>query len=71
MLFLAIKGCKQYNTEMGYDEPLYYIPTNTLNNTVDHGEFKYYKIGVLGTNDGVIRLSNYIIRFKNLIYICI
>ena len=59
MLFLAIKGCKQYNTEMGYDEPLYYIPTNTLNNTVDHGEFKYYKIGVLGTNDGVIRLSNY------------
>nr|XP_040221598.2 uncharacterized protein LOC120948868 [Anopheles coluzzii] len=57
--FDAIKGCKQYNTEMGYDDPLYYIPTNTLNNTIDHGEFKYYKIGVLGTNDGVIRLSNY------------
>ncbi|XP_041772845.1 uncharacterized protein LOC121594043 [Anopheles merus] len=58
--FDAIKGCKQYNTELGYNDPLEYIPTSSLNHTVDYGEFKYYKIGILGTNDGVIRLSNHV-----------
>uniref|UniRef100_A0A182JZ87 F-box domain-containing protein n=1 Tax=Anopheles christyi TaxID=43041 RepID=A0A182JZ87_9DIPT len=58
--FDVIKDCKQYNTELGYNDPLEYFPTNTLNNTVDHGEFKYYKIGVLGTNDGVIRFSHHV-----------
>ncbi|EAA11124.2 AGAP006196-PA [Anopheles gambiae str. PEST] len=58
--FDAIKGCKQYNTEMGYNDPLEYIPTSSLNNTVDHGEFKYYKIGVQGTTYGFIRLSNHV-----------
>ncbi|XP_041772591.1 uncharacterized protein LOC121593896 [Anopheles merus] len=55
--FDVIKDCKQYNTALGYNGALNYIPISSFTHVGDQREFKYYVFGVLGTNDAVIRLS--------------
>ena len=57
-LCIVIKDCKQYNTALGYNGALNYIPISSFTHVVDQREFKYYVFGVLGTNDAVIRLSH-------------
>uniref|UniRef100_A0A6E8VP81 Uncharacterized protein n=1 Tax=Anopheles coluzzii TaxID=1518534 RepID=A0A6E8VP81_ANOCL len=39
--FDVIKDCKQYNTALGYNGALNYIPISSFTHVVDQREFKY------------------------------
>uniref|UniRef100_A0A182NXV1 Methyltransf_FA domain-containing protein n=1 Tax=Anopheles dirus TaxID=7168 RepID=A0A182NXV1_9DIPT len=55
--FDVIRGCKQYNGVVGYDEPLTYFPTSNFHNVGRTSNSRYFKIAVVAANDGIFRLG--------------
>uniref|UniRef100_A0A9I3EHY4 Farnesoic acid O-methyl transferase domain-containing protein n=1 Tax=Anopheles dirus TaxID=7168 RepID=A0A9I3EHY4_9DIPT len=53
--FDMIRGCAQYNSAMGYDDPLFYFTTSNLRNVRYTNYSKTFNIAILGHGDGYIR----------------
>uniref|UniRef100_A0A182FI05 Methyltransf_FA domain-containing protein n=1 Tax=Anopheles albimanus TaxID=7167 RepID=A0A182FI05_ANOAL len=51
----AISGCKQNYRLADYNGQLDYVSTNTLHNVIQSGRSRVFKIGIVGTNDGIFR----------------
>ncbi|XP_052896936.1 uncharacterized protein LOC128303893 [Anopheles moucheti] len=56
--FDVIRGCKQYDQVESYDATLTYFPTTSLLHVGHTENSKYFKIAVLGRNDGIIRYGD-------------
>ncbi|XP_052897819.1 uncharacterized protein LOC128304650 [Anopheles moucheti] len=56
--FDVIRGCKQYDKVEAYDGILKYFPTSNLLNVGHTKHSKYFKIAILGQNDGIIRYGD-------------
>ncbi|XP_049290849.1 uncharacterized protein LOC125767920 [Anopheles funestus] len=56
--FDVIRGCKQYDKVEPYDAALTYFPTTSLLHVGQTENSKYFKIAILGPNDGHIRFGN-------------
>ncbi|XP_050094529.1 uncharacterized protein LOC126577146 [Anopheles aquasalis] len=55
--FDAIAGCLQYDHVPGYNETLEYFATSSFRNVGRTHNSRYYRIGILGSNDGHIRFG--------------
>ncbi|XP_053675230.1 uncharacterized protein LOC128725502 [Anopheles nili] len=55
--FDIIAGCKQHDHVVGYDGSVQYFPTTNLANVGRTSNSKYFRIAVLGANDGIIRFG--------------
>ncbi|XP_050094530.1 uncharacterized protein LOC126577147 [Anopheles aquasalis] len=53
--FDAIRGCKQYAHVADYNGQIEYVSTNTLQNVAHNNKSRIFKIGIVGTNDGIFR----------------
>uniref|UniRef100_A0A182QKH6 Farnesoic acid O-methyl transferase domain-containing protein n=1 Tax=Anopheles farauti TaxID=69004 RepID=A0A182QKH6_9DIPT len=51
----SIKGCIQFDDALGYNETPRYLATNTFRNVGRTSNSRYFRIGVVGKNDGHIR----------------
>ncbi|XP_052897818.1 uncharacterized protein LOC128304649 [Anopheles moucheti] len=56
--FDVIRGCKQYDKVGSYDAALTYFPTTNLLHVGHTENSEYFKIGILGPNDGHIRYGD-------------
>lgn len=62
----GVRGCKQYNTNDGYEFAHPYFLTSGFENAkVTSGNVTQLRMGVLGNNDGHIRLSPKEFPFDN------
>uniref|UniRef100_A0A4Y0BR30 Methyltransf_FA domain-containing protein n=1 Tax=Anopheles funestus TaxID=62324 RepID=A0A4Y0BR30_ANOFN len=55
--FDVVRGCKQYDNVGSYDASLTYFPTTSLLHVGQTQNSKYFKLAVLGSNDGIIRFG--------------
>uniref|UniRef100_A0A8W7P3Q4 Farnesoic acid O-methyl transferase domain-containing protein n=1 Tax=Anopheles coluzzii TaxID=1518534 RepID=A0A8W7P3Q4_ANOCL len=55
--FDAIKGCLQFDDVPGYNDTPTYIATNTFRNVGRTSNSRYFRIGIMGKNDGHIRFG--------------
>ncbi|XP_041774671.1 uncharacterized protein LOC121594911 [Anopheles merus] len=55
--FDAIKGCLQFDDVPGYNDTPTYIATNTFRNVGRTSSSRYFRIGIVGKNDGHIRFG--------------
>ncbi|XP_053663995.1 uncharacterized protein LOC128713159 [Anopheles marshallii] len=56
--FDVIRGCKQYDKVGAYDAVLKYFPTTNLLHVGHKENSTYFKIAILGPNDGIIRYGD-------------
>uniref|UniRef100_A0A182WLP6 Peptidase S1 domain-containing protein n=1 Tax=Anopheles minimus TaxID=112268 RepID=A0A182WLP6_9DIPT len=61
--FDVIRGCRQYENVGSYDASLKYFPTSSLLNVGRTDESTYFKIAILGPNDGIIRLGKFLFPY--------
>uniref|UniRef100_A0A182QRM0 F-box domain-containing protein n=1 Tax=Anopheles farauti TaxID=69004 RepID=A0A182QRM0_9DIPT len=52
-----IRGCKQYNSVVGYDDPLVYFPTADFLHVGRTPTSRYFRIAVVASNDGILRFG--------------
>ncbi|XP_049290847.1 uncharacterized protein LOC125767918 [Anopheles funestus] len=55
--FDAIKGCLQFDDVPGYNDTPVYFATNTFRNVGRTSNSRYFRIGIVGANDGHIRFG--------------
>lgn len=55
--FHSIYGCKQINAVNSYNHPVDYIPTQRFENTGSGVNSTFYRIGIFGKSDAIIRIS--------------
>ncbi|XP_052860877.1 uncharacterized protein LOC128267952 [Anopheles cruzii] len=53
--FDAIRGCRQYENVQSYEGPVQYLPVSSLRNVGTTSNSVYFKVGIVGPNDGIIR----------------
>lgn len=53
--FDVIRGCKQYDRVSSYNEALAYFPVKNLLQVGQREKSQFFKIAILGPNDGIIR----------------
>lgn len=55
--FHSIYGCKQINAVNNYNHPVDYIPMQSFENTGSGDNSTFYRIGIFGKSDAIIRIS--------------
>ncbi|XP_062717279.1 uncharacterized protein LOC134292261 [Aedes albopictus] len=55
--FHSIYGCKQINAVTNYNDPVHYLPVEEFDHVGTGSNYSFFRLGVFGRSDAIIRLS--------------